>query len=243
MRIPVDYLRLELVRLRRDPVLLLIVVVLPVFFYLGVALVAPVDAAVPGGGLRLDVMVGMACYGAATAASTLAGQAALERVHGWARQLALTPLTVSSYVATKALVAATAASAPVLLTFVIAAITGVRTSPLGWLLGALVCVLGSLMWGVYGLTVGLAFRSESALAASAAGLVLLAFLGGVFVPVPADLMGIARWTPMAGYVQLARSAASGVLDGVGWAVLNVLGWAGVLAALAGRFVVRARERR
>ena len=110
------------------------------------------DAGLPGGkvladvgavnddrpGLRLEVMVGMACYGAATGASTLCGQAALERVHGWSRQLALTPLSTAAYVATKAVVASLTAAVAVAVTFAVAAAGGVAPGPAGWVLGWLV---------------------------------------------------------------------------------------------------------
>ncbi len=242
------YLRLELTRLRRDPVLLAIVVVLPAFFFIGASLAIP-NTLEPGArtAVRDGVMIGLACYGAATAASTVAGGTALERVHGWGRQLGLTPLTTASFVAVKAVVALVAVSASVAVMFTVALVGGVSSSAAAWTAAAATVILGSLTWALYGLVVGLAFRSQSALAASAAGLVLLALAGGVFVPLPEHLVWIARWTPMYGHVELARLAlearpAGEWLTHATWPLANWLGWTGLLAVAASRLVRRSRRR-
>ncbi|AQP45144.1 hypothetical protein RPIT_10350 [Tessaracoccus flavus] len=238
------FIATELARLRRDPVLLLIVVVLPVFFFLGASVAIPdtLDENTRTS-VRDGVMIGLACYGAATAASTITGQTALERVHGWARQVGLTPLATWRFLAVKATVALVAVVATVGVMFTVAAISGILASPLAWLAAGAVVLVGSVTWALYGLVVGLAFRSQSALAASAAGLVLLALGGGVFVPLPEHLVWIARWTPMYGQVELARLAlAGGDASAALWPLANWLGWTGVLAGLAAWLVGRSRRR-
>lgn len=239
------YLRLELTRLRRDPVLLAIVIILPAFFFVGASLALP-SSLEPGDrtAVRDGVMIGLACYGAATAASTIAGGTALERLHGWGRQLGLTPLPTISFVTVKAIVALIAVAASVCVMFTIAMISGVNSSPAAWAAAAATVIAGSITWALYGLVVGMAFRSQSALAASAAGLVLLALAGGVFVPLPEHLVWIAQWTPMYGHVELARFAL-GLNDGLSGAVIPLLNWAGwtaVLALFAARLVRRSRRR-
>lgn len=242
------YLRLELTRLRRDPVLLLIVVVLPAFFFIGASMAIP-NTLEPGArtAVRDSVMIGLACYGAATAASTIAGGTALERVHGWGRQLGLTPLSTAGFVGVKAVVALVAVTASVAVMFLVAMIGGVSSSAAAWAAAALTVIVGSVTWALYGLVVGLAFRSQSALAASAAGLVLLALAGGVFVPLPDHLVWIASWTPMYGHVELARLALGAGpvgewLPGALRPLVNWLGWTALLAALASRLVQRSRRR-
>lgn len=242
------YLRLELTRLRRDPVLLAIVVILPAFFFIGASLALPTSLD-PGdrAAVRDGVMIGLAVYGAATAASTIAGGTALERIHGWGRQLGLTPLSTVTFLTVKAVVALFAVTASVAVMFVIAMVGGVSSSPAAWAAAAATVVLGSITWALYGLLVGLAFRSQSALAASAAGLVLLALAGGVFVPLPDHLVWIAQWTPMYGHVELARLALEAA-PGNGWLsralvpLINWLVWTAVLAVFASRLVGRSRRR-
>lgn len=240
-----EYLRLELTRLRRDPVLLLIVIVLPACFFIGagVALPPSLDAGEQDA-TRNAVLMGLACYGAATAASTITGQSALERVTGWARQLGLTPLPTSGYLAVKASVALVAVSASVLVMFVVALVTGVRLGVLAGIAAGIVVIVGSATWALYGLVVALAFRSQSALAASAAGLVLLALGGGVFVPLPEHLVSVAQWTPMYGHAELARAVLDVDLTwgAIGIPLLNWVAWTSLLAVLATRLVLRSRRR-
>lgn len=242
-------LRVELLRLARDPVTLLVVVALPVVFYLGFALGVPSPGA-DRATVRASLMVGMAAYGAATAASTIAGQAAVDRVQGWGRQLALTPLRDGDHVLVKAAVAVGAGLLPTLVVYAAGALTGVRMAPLAWVASALVVVLGASTWALYGLAVGLAGRTQSATAAASAGLVLLGFVGDVFLPLSGGLQRLGQVTPMYGWVQLARFPVDGgrpLFDGQladpWWqSVLATILWWLVFAGLAVRQVARSRER-
>lgn len=246
-------LRLEFRRLQRDPVTILIVVVLPVVFFLGFTLAVPV-ASMPGANselLRAGLMVGMAAYGAATAATSIAGQAAVDRIQGWGRQLALTPLRDRDYVLVKALVAVGAGVAPTLAVFTTGAVTGIALSPLAWVLSGLLVVAGAAIWALYGLAVGLAGRSQSATAAASAGLVVLAFAGDVFLPLSGVLQQIGRLSPMYGHVQLARwpvdggaPVVAGQMADPWWMILaNIIVWAALFTVVAVREVKRSRERR
>lgn len=242
-------LRVELLRLLRDPVTLLVVVALPLAFYLGFTFGVPTPGA-DRARVRAGLMVGMAAHGAATAASTIAGQAAVDRVQGWGRQLALTPLGDVDHVLVKAAVAVGAVVLPTAVVLAAGALTGVRMPPVAWLASAVVVVLGASAWALYGLAVGLAGRTQSATAAASAGLVLLGFVGDVFLPLSGVLQQVGRWTPMYGYVQLARFPADGgrpLFDGQladpWWqSALGMGAWWLVFAVLALRQVARSRER-
>lgn len=241
----------ELRRLLRDPVTLLVVVALPLVFYLGVALGGPPVPGADATRLRASTMVGMAAYGTATAATSICGQAAVDRLQGWGRQLALTPLRDRDLVLVKALVAAAAGLVPASAVFVAGALTGVVLPGAAWLACGAVVVVGSVTWALFGLAAGLAGRSQSATAAASAGLVLLAFVGDVFWPLTGKLQQVGRWTPMYGYVQLARWPADGGTPLVGgqqpdrwWpSLLAVAAWTGLFALAAVHLVARARERR
>lgn len=242
-------LLVELRRLWRDPVTLLVVVGLPLAFYLGFALGVPVPGA-DRAGVRAALMVGMAAYGAATAATNIAGQAAVDRAQGWGRQLALTPLRDVDLVLVKAGVAVGAGIAPTAAVFTAGALTGVRMAGAAWLASGAVVMVGAAMWALYGLALGLAGRTQSAVAGASAGLVLLGFVGDAFLPLTGALQRVAQWTPMYGYVQLARYPVDrgrpllpGQLPDPWWQVVaNVLAWAAVFAVAALRQVSRSRER-
>lgn len=235
--------RLELRRVRRDPVLLFFVLVLPVVCFLGFgSLPGPVGAGgvVDHAGLRRMLLVGVAGYGAATAATTVAAQAAVERLQGWGRQIAATPLGDTGYVLAKAVAAQVVAILPVLLTFLVARIAGVHMSPGSWWAAGAWLVLGALMWAAYGLAAGMLGRTSSAMAISAGGLVLMSFAGGAYVPLSGRAAHLSALTPMYGYIALARHLAHAPMvltpgpsdPGVGTAVANLAGWATVFAVLA-----------
>ena len=64
---------------------------------------------------------------------------------------------------------------------------------------------GAVTFSLYGLVVGLTFRSEAAVFVAGAGmLVILAFLGNIFFPLSGTLLTLAKFTPLYGYVSLAR---------------------------------------
>lgn len=201
------------------------------------------------GNVSAYLMISMALYGAVTATSSIAGSAAVEQAQGWGRQVGLTALTRWQYVASKVAVALTIAVCPVVAVFVTGAIVGARFDE-GWLwpaTGAIV-VAGSAMFALYGLSIGLLFRSESAVGTASGLLVVLAFFGNLFTPLSGVLLDIGRFTPLYGLVGLARwpqtegllaSSTDGALaqDALWVLVVNVAAWTvifGTLAVLASR---------
>src|SRR5690606_15328640 len=94
-----SYYRLERRRFRRDYVTLFFTAVLPAFFYVIFGASPDYgDEPVRDGNVAMWVMIAMAGYGAVTATTGIGSSAAVERMQGWSRQLALTPLTDSGYV-------------------------------------------------------------------------------------------------------------------------------------------------
>lgn len=201
------YLRLELKRFFRDVTSVFFIAVLPCFLYVifGAAQSYSTQSA-GNGNVAMYVMLSMAAYGAVTATVSIGGSAAVERMLGWGRQLGLTPLRDSTFVATKALVGLIVALIPVGLIYVIGAATGARGSTASWLVGGVILLIGAGIFSIYGLIFGLLFRSESAVGAASGSLVILAFLGNLFFPLSGLLLTIAKFTPLYGYVSLARRA-------------------------------------
>lgn len=248
------YARIELRRTLRDLVTMFFVVGLPAFMYLIFGASAGYSQERAGNGnVALYVMIAMAAYGAVTATVGIGGTAAVERMQGWGRQLALTPLRDATYVATKAAVALVVAALPILVVYVLGLLTGAEGTVGAWLGSAAILVVGAVLFALYGLVFGLAFRSEAAVSAASGSLVVLGFLGNIFFPLSGVLLDIARFTPLYGYVSLARYPLTegSVIDGDGtlvtealWmSVANVAAWTTTLALLATWLVRRTRGRR
>jgi ABC-2 type transport system permease protein len=240
---------LEMRRITRDWAGMFFTAVLPAVFYLIFgATVDAKDATIGNGNVAMYVMISMAAYGAVTATTSIGGNAAVERQQGWGRQLGLTPLADSSYIAMKALIAMTVAAVPVLLTFTLGVATGAKGSPQAWALSAALVLVGSSVFALYGLLIGTAFRSEAAVGAAAGTLVIFAFLGNLFIPLSGALLSFAKLTPLYGYAALARYPLTegylpdGSQDPLWLPVVNVLAWLAIFGVLAVLLVRRGRER-
>lgn len=246
-------LTLELTRILRDPVTLFFTVVLPAFFFLILGTSQSYGGeSVGNGNVAMSIMIAMAAYGAVTATVGIGGRAAVERSQGWGRQLGLTPLRDTTFVAVKTALAVSVALLPIGLVYLLGALTGAEGSGLAWLVSAVVVVVGSLVFALYGLSFGLLFRSETAISAAGGSVVVLGFLGNVFFPLSGTLLSLAHWTPLYGYVSLARYpltdglVVSGdgptVHDALGPLIANVVTWTLVLAVAATLLVRRGRAR-
>lgn len=253
------YLGLELKRHLRDVTTMFFTVVLPAFFYLifGAAQsfsnepIGPAED--PLGNVAMYIMIAMAAYGAVTATASIGGSAALERMQGWSRQLGLTPLRDGQFVLVKVALAMLIASLPVLLVYLLGLLTGAQGAWSAWVLSGLVVLLGSAVFALWGLVFGLAFRSEAAVAAASGTLVILGFLGNLFFPLSGMLLTIAQFTPLFGYVALARHPLTQgwTLDGTEGGLVhiplwvpatNVVVWTTILTLLAVLLVRRGRAR-
>ena len=246
------FLELEIRRVLRDYPSMFFIVVLPAFFYVIFGAARDYSKQDAGNGnVAMFIMISMAAYGAATATSGIGGRAAVERMQGWGRQLGLTPLRDSSFVSMKTLLAVAIGTVPIVITYVLGAATGAEGTGLAWLLSGLALVIGAMVWALYGLCAALMFGSEAAVGAASGLLVILAFLGNLFIPLSGTMLAIAKFTPLYGYVALGRYPLTEgyVLDGDGlvheplWIPMaNVGVWTAILALLATWLVRRGRAR-
>ncbi len=245
---------LELRRVVRNYVSMFFIAVLPAFFYLifGAAQAFGTENA-GNGNVAMYVMISMAAYGAVTATTGIGGMAAVERMQGWGRQLGLTPMRDGGYVLMKAVVAVTVAAIPITLIYVVGSLTGAEGSGAAWALSALVVLAGAAVFALYGLVCGLAFRSEAAVSAASGSLVILAFMGNIFFPLSGTLLTMAKFTPLYGYVSLARypltegslvNTSDGTIthEALWVPLLNVSVWAVIFSLLAIGLVRRGRAR-
>ncbi|HKE65417.1 MAG TPA: ABC transporter permease [Micromonosporaceae bacterium] len=218
------FLGLELRRMLRNRRTMVFVIVMPVVFYL---LFGRKGATIVGTSLnyRTFEMVSLALYGAMTACVSGGSMVAVERALGWSRQLRLTPLRPVAYVSIKILTAMTLGLVPIALLFVFGALQGVRLPAHEWILCALAVAVGSLVFATLGLFMGYLLPSENVMQFLGPILGVLAFLGGVFIPVNVlspSLVTVAKFMPVYGVNQLAHAPLG---TGLGWEVFaNIAIW-------------------
>jgi ABC-2 type transport system permease protein len=232
-----SYMKFEARRLRREPRLVIVTLVLPVLIYL----ISSNNAGRLGGvDVATYLMVSMAAYGALVGVLGIGIGVSQERASGWLRQLRITPLSPAKVVAAKALLGSLLSIPTVIVVGVTAVATkGVSLSVAQWagLVGAL--WLGSLPFAALGLALGFWLPPQLTQPVSMLGVFGLSFLGGLFWPVeamPATMARIATWLPSNRYGELGWSVAAahapsarGVTILVGWALLF-----GALAAVTYR---------
>lgn len=243
--------RIEAIRQIRNPYTLAFTLAMPVAMYLlfgGGAAYA--DLSVGNANASFYVMVSMGAFGTATAMSSLCSLAASEVGQGWGRQLALTPLPMAGYAITKVLTALSYAALSVLAVNIAGFLTGARADDTWrWFAAAGITLVLGMIYGLFGLGVGLAFNSDSAAALASISITFFGFFGNVFIPMDGVLLDIAHYTPMYGYVALVRwPATDGALlaggsDPLWAAIMNVVVWGLLFTALVRVGVLRSRRRR
>ncbi|NNH04041.1 ABC transporter permease [Microbacterium ulmi] len=244
-------LRVEALRQIRNPYTLAFTLGMPVAMYLLFGASMGYGSLPAGNGnVSFYVMVSMAAYGTAVAMSSIASLAAVEAKQGWGRQLAMTPLTTAGYAATKLVTAVSFAALAVAAVFAAGLATGAEaTDAWRWFAsGGIMLGLG-LMFGLYGLGVGLFFNSDTAAALASISMTFFAFFGNVFMPLDGVMLDIARFTPLYGFVALSRwpltegTLTTGQTDQMWALLLNVAVWLVVFAMLVIVGVKRSRARR
>lgn len=243
-------LRIEGVRQLRNPYTLAFTLAMPVVMYLLFGASAGYGSMSAGhGNIAFYVMVSMAAYGTAVAMSSLTSLAAAESKQGWGRQLAMTPLGTAGYALTKLLTAFTFAVLALLAVFIAGAVTGAQATDLWRWFATAGIILGiGLIYGLYGLGVGLFFNADSSAALASISMTFFAFFGNVFMPLDGVMLDIARFTPLYGFVALSRwpltegALTTGQTDPLWVVLLNVVVWVLLFTALVVAGVKRSRRR-
>jgi ABC-2 type transport system permease protein len=187
-------------------------------------------------------MVSMMAYGGLGAALGATIRISFDRASGWLRQLRITPVPQTRIFAVDVVVGA-------LLTLpglIVVALVGRFVNHVELGLGtwfALVGVLwaGSITFVAFGLLIGLSLDEKAAGGAVGFVGVVLAALGGLWVPVevfPDSMRAVAHAMPSYWYAQVGRDVAAGGAPS-GQAVLVLAGFTAVFAVLA---VAVARRR-
>ncbi len=227
------YLRIELTRRLRNRRTLFFTIAFPVVMYVIIGLplrdeqLTATPLATGGVSVAAYIMVSMAMYGAMMSATQTGAAVALERTQGWSRQLRLTPLNPLVNIIIKMIAGMVLGLLAVVATYAAGAISGIQLSAAQWIGTGLVgWVLASAVFTTLGLFVGYLMPSENAAQVTSLIVVFLSFLGGLFYPLssmPDFMQTIAKFTPVYGIGELARSPLTGESFDVMWLV-NALVW-------------------
>jgi ABC-2 type transport system permease protein len=181
---------------------------------------------------RSYVLVSLAVYGSMIATTSGGAMVSIERAQGWSRQLRLTPLRPVAYIATKVVTAMVLGLAAVVVEFAIGAAAGVRLTTGQWIVCGLVAWLGALVFAAFGLFAGYLLPSENVMQILGPVLAILAFAGGLFVPLQfldPTVQTIEKLTPAYGLGELARIPLTH--DAFDWAaVVNIAVWLALFVA-------------
>jgi ABC-2 type transport system permease protein len=225
-------LGIELRRMLRNRRTLVFALVLPSALYFVFSSGGQGDERVGVGNVSAYVMVSMALYGGALIAASTGAGVAVERALGWSRQLRLTPLSPAVYILVKAFVALMMGAVAITVVNVLAMIQGKPDMPAStWVWCALLTLACTMTFAALGVFVGYIVPGENAMQILGPGLALLAFLGGLFIPLSQYsplIRDIAYWTPMYGVAEVARAPLTHELPW--YAVVNMLAWLAIFVA-------------
>jgi ABC-2 type transport system permease protein len=227
------FLMLEIRRLLRNRRTVIFTLVLPVVFF-GIFGMNSSYSSQPAGSGNVEafIMISMAVYRAMLGTTATGAMVSVERAQGWSRQLRLTPLKPVAYIVIKVLTATLVGLASIAAVYIVGGIAGSHMPAMVWVETALIAWVGSLAFAAFGLFMGYLLPSENVMQILGPILALLAFLGGLFVPL--ELLGepfrtTAKFTPMYGLNQLVHAPL--VHEGLTWgAVLNLVLWTAVFVS-------------
>jgi ABC-2 type transport system permease protein len=229
----IAFLRFEIVRTLRNVRFLVMLIAFPVLLYL---IYAKQRGMSQGLTVATLLLVSMAVYSGMGSAMFASGpQLARERANGWMRQLRISPIGTPGWFAAK-LIQAILLIIPGLAVLIVLALTygHVHLGAGRLALLAAVLVLGAIPFCALGLVIGLMFDSQTAQVAQMITLLVLAFLGGIFIQwssLPHGMQLIGKMLPSYHLAQLGWNAAAGrPLDLANVAALAA--WTAGLAAVA-----------
>ncbi|AUY50620.1 ABC transporter permease [Streptomyces sp. CB01881] len=205
-------------------------VLLPAVLYLALFRTSPNNATLPHGNFAAWMMIGLAVYGAATAAVSSAATISVEKSVGWMRTIALSPLTPPGYLLVKVACSVLMAGVPVAIVGVLGVATGAHADAGVWVTSLLVAWFGAAVFAALGIGMGLALKPDVVMHMPGLTMTALAFLGNLFIPLSGTMLEVSRFTPMYGVATLARYpltdgySFSGEHSSVAGAVFNLVAW-------------------
>ena len=229
----IAFLRFEIVRTLRNVRFLVMLIAFPVLLYL---IYAKQHGISQGLTVATLLLVSLAVYSGMGSAMFASGpQLARERRSGWMRQMRISPISTRGWFTAK-LVQAILMIVPGLAVLTALALTYGHVHLAAGRLGLLVAVLvlGAIPFCALGLVIGLMFDSQTAQVAQMITLLVLAFLGGIFISwnnLPHGMQMIGKVLPSYHLAQLGWNAVAGRPLGVTH-MLALAAWAAGLAVIA-----------
>lgn len=226
------FLGIEVRRLLRNRRTVIVNLVMPPIFFLIFGTASSYrETSVGHGNVTAYVMVSMAVYGAMQASTSGGAMVSLERTAGWSRQLRLTPLRPLAYIVIKMIVAMVLGLAAVIVVFAVGRASHAQMDARLWLECGLVAWVGSLVFAAFGLFMGYLLPAENVMQVLGPVLAILAFAGGLFIPLDkgSTFEAISQFTPLYGLATLSRGPLTG--DGfTASAVANLVVWGSLFVA-------------
>jgi ABC-2 type transport system permease protein len=231
------YTRYELLRAARNRRVVIFALAFPVILYLAIA--APnrnvTDFSGTGLSMPLYFMVGLAAFATMNAMLASGGRIAADRAAGWNRQLRVSPLSPSAYIATKVLTGYMLAGLSIVVLYACGVALGVSLPAGRWLAMTGLLLLGLVPFAALGIALGHLLSSDS-IGPAVGGLVgVLALLGGSWFPISGHgfLHDLAQALPSYWLVQASHVGLGQSGWGLhGWLVMAL--WTLALVALAVR---------
>ena len=235
------YARFELLRTFREGKLLAAAIAVPLllYFLLAVPKRHVHDLAATGVAAPIYYMVSLASFGTMMAMMSTGIRIAGERQTGWTRQLRISPLPTTAYLAAKILTAYVMAGLTLALLYGSGLALGVDLPVRTWLTMTLLVAIALLPFAALGILIGHYVSVDAAGPVSAGTVTLLGILSGTWYPDnPGLIHDIAQFLPSYWLIQASRIS----LHGQGWtttAWLVVLVWITALTALLCRRYTRS----
>lgn len=232
-------------RAMTNPWNLVFTIGLPVMIYLIFGNAPYGDYMLAHGNVSGSILISMGQYAALMAIAMLIAEIAIERMQGWVRTIALTPLGVRAYMFSKVLVSVIVGIIVLAIIFAIGFFTGAEMAFYVWVQSFLLIIALSIIPALLGLVVAAMVGGEQAYGVIGGGSAVLGFLSGMFVPLSQlndFFQTFAKFTPLWGMNQIASGPIFGWVDFDKLAIVNVVVWilllAGTAVLLSKRLTVR-----
>lgn len=134
------------------------------------------------GNVSARILVSMTTYGVLVSLSSLGVNTALERANGWVRQVALTPLKLWGWVASKMLAGLLTAIIIVAVCFLIGSQSEAQMTTEAWIGTAIAAVICGALAAPFGLAVSFLSKSDVSFGIVGGLSSIFAFASGMFIP-------------------------------------------------------------